>query len=211
MRIIAMGGEPASGKTVVFKRFKKGKKTKRFKHGQLRGEIDKKNKLIYLGVYESKIGEDSFCGTDRLSMSVQPDALAFVKKASKKYEGYTLLFEGDRLFNQKFLNAVRRYGLVTIVLDVDSKTLNKRHKEREGDNQSATFLKGRKTKIRNIVADNDIILMKHNSTGDTKKIVSLLKKIVNVDPIDFQMDIGSKMASKEERRSFGIDNKHKFW
>lgn len=211
MRVIAMGGEPASGKSVIVKQLKGDRKTKRFEHGQLKGEIDKGRKLIYLGIYESKIGEDSFCGTDRLSMSVQPDAVEFVKKAKKKYVDYTILFEGDRLFNKKFLDVLDKFDLATIVLKVDDKTLESRHNNREGDNQSDKFLKGRKTKIRNIVSDRSVIIMEHQDSYDTNAIVKFLKTLIKAEPDKFSNLVNNMEASKEERRSFSSDVEHKFW
>ena len=96
MRVVAMIGEPASGKTTLMERFigsmGDGRK---FKYKKLRGIDFSSSKIIVLGEYFT----GTFAGTDRLSMAVQPDVESFIRKAKRKYPEYTIVFEGDRLGN----------------------------------------------------------------------------------------------------------------
>jgi len=214
MKVIILGGEPATGKTTIMKNLIRRKKLKSLEHKLLRGSIDKKSKLILLGIYDKGIDEDSFCGTDRLSMSVQPDAIAFVEKASKKYTDYTLLLEGDRLFNQKFLDSIKGYGLAIsiIVLGVSKKELHKRHKHREGDTQTDKFLKGRKTKVNNIVINNDVVLMKHEKSKDTKAIVGFINSLIEAKIEKFTKIVSKSVVDGGAKRVFcGVESKTKFW
>ncbi len=213
MKIVAMGGEPASGKTVIFKTFKGDRKIKRFKEGLLEGEIDDKRKVIYLGVYKEGLSKDSFCGTDKLSMAVQPVALEFVNKAHKKWKGYTIIFEGDRLFNKKFLKALMlKHDVAIIVLEVEDDILHKRHKKRKGDTQTEKFLKGRKTKVRNIVGGFPVIIREHNDKADTPHVVKLLKKLVGLKtPAAFINYVDDEKASNELCRVFCGESNHTFW
>ena len=95
--IIAVGGEPATGKTTLMWRiidsvtdWQKIEPKKTL--SAIRSEsLD----LTILGKYDRGL---EFAGTDRLSMSVQPAATEFIKEATGN-----ILFEGDRLFNRKFI------------------------------------------------------------------------------------------------------------
>jgi len=80
-----------------------------------------------------------------------------------------ILFEGDRLFSLNNLRDIKdKYHLRTVVLQQDDETLHQRHIDR-GDTQSDKFLKGRKTKIANILAADDLSIEVYqlNEISDT--------------------------------------------
>jgi hypothetical protein len=107
--------------------------------------------LYILGKYED--GE-TFAGTDRLSMAVQPIAQEFVKETTSN-----ILFEGDRIFNQSFLEFVMNtqgVDLQVVYLKVPDSTLKERYIER-GSDQSETFLKGRATKYSNLLSNFELM------------------------------------------------------
>jgi thymidylate kinase len=148
MKAIAIGGEPATGKTTLMRCITEqlNGKGQPFKYGLLRGVEYEQEKIIILGVY----GGDKFGGTDRLSMAVQPVAERYMNKMiiTPKYRDWTIMFEGDRLFNRSFIEHCRgllRDDLRIILLQVDKDRLRRRHKDR-GDTQTETWLKGRRTK-----------------------------------------------------------------
>ena len=148
-KIIAIGGEPAVGKTTLIRQFFSNYSPwLRFKYKKLYGHYNKKLHLVILGVYSAK---EVFSGTDRLSMSVQPDFEEFIdinKKWEKHNPNYNILFEGDRLFNLKAIKkAETNMNLKVYLLEI--KHVDSRHKDRN-DNQSEKFIKGRQTKINNI-------------------------------------------------------------
>lgn len=161
LKIIAMGGVPASGKTTLVKRlllkfrhepFPKNMETVE-SFGKLKFHSFPRSRIAVLGLYDG--GGEVFGGTDRLSMAVQPDAAKFLeyqtRRPTKEYD--LIIFEGDRLFNRSFLAKCFDAGAVLgIVLDVDINTQKKRFKKRKSD-QSATFLKGRRTKVENILRE----------------------------------------------------------
>ena len=90
-------------------------------------------------------GED-FPGTDRLDMAVQPVALSFLTQIKSN-----VIFEGDRLFNFSFLEALDEMGVSLKIIEVVAAdaVLKARHKKRK-DNQPEQFIKAKRTKIRNI-------------------------------------------------------------
>src|SRR5579859_7796787 len=103
--LVAVIGAPATGKTTLFREVIKrtGGELKWWKEkaGTVVFHRNSKTKAVILGDY-SKPG--AFAGTDRLSMSVQPWAELFVEKRLKSDEPCAILFEGDRLGNNSFLD-----------------------------------------------------------------------------------------------------------
>jgi len=142
MKIIAIGGEPAVGKTTLINDFfLKIDWWEEFKFKKVYGHYNKKINTIIVGKYGTNT---IFAGTDKLSMSVHPDFKQFVNLNKK----FNILFEGDRLFSKSILEFCDEKNILhTIILE--SNFTEKRHFERK-DNQSQKFLKGRKTKIQNI-------------------------------------------------------------
>ena len=145
MKVIAVGGEPATGKTTMMKLLMSripGEWRAR-KYGLLTVEKNDIAKVVILGIYRG----GSFEGTDRLPMNVQPDAERFLKLADTILPGYKIVFEGDRLCNAKFFQAAENFGhdFCFWCLNAPESTLEARHSDR-ADTQSGAFLKGRKTK-----------------------------------------------------------------
>lgn len=144
MRCVAVGGEPATGKTTMMKEFfNRMKATHNLKQGLVRGHLNLESNVALMGIYNDA---GTFLGTDRLSMAVNKD---FQKFALNKKRN--IIFEGDRLFGKDNLTMLgKHYDLKIIVLEASEREKRARHIYRN-DNQSETFLKGRATKIRNIV------------------------------------------------------------
>jgi hypothetical protein len=175
LKIIAMGGEPATGKTtLMFELIKLTNDWKIVKPEKLLDAMysEKLNTYI-LGKYEND--GNIFQGTDRLSMAVQPDANKFISGLTDA----NVIFEGDRLFNQKFID---HFSGVTedfkiLILKTSESELNKRHVDRE-DTQDDKFKNGRKTKISNIMSSlfllDYIEVMNNESYEDQKNIIKFI-------------------------------------
>lgn len=147
-KIIAIGGEPGTGKTTLVRKFMNPLTWEAVEPVKLVNAMYCKEKDLYvLGKYEE--GE-TFAGTDRLSMAVQPAVKEFVLSTTSN-----ILFEGDRVFNQSFLEFLaeqRNTELDIVYLTADSDILKARYAAR-GSDQSETFLKGRKTKYENLLTN----------------------------------------------------------
>lgn len=179
MKIIAIGGEPGSGKTTLMKQV--------INITGVVPEYDsfklvpylRKDNLYILGKYEE--GE-VFAGTDRMSMAVQPEAIKFLTTLS---EYSVVLFEGDRLFNTSFLGyCVDNYDTSIVYLATNPDVRKERYKER-GSEQNETWLQGRETKINNILTNFSLMFniekFEHNRPEDHEKVLEYIKeRIYNV-------------------------------
>ena len=151
-KLIAVGGSPGTGKTTLFRKFMEGKNFQPIEPAKLVSamycaELD----LYVLGRYEE--GE-VFAGTDRLSMAVQPAMQEWIAS-----HNCNILFEGDRIFNQSFLEyamGLPNTDLQVVFLSAPKDILEQRYKER-GSDQSEQFLRGRETKYNNLLSNFDLM------------------------------------------------------
>ena len=151
-KLIAVGGSPGTGKTTLFRKFMEGKNFQPIEPAKLVSamycaELD----LYVLGKYEE--GE-VFAGTDRLSMAVQPAVSEWIAS-----HNCNVLFEGDRIFNQSFLEfamGLPDTDLQVVFLNAPKEVLEQRYKDR-GSDQSEQFLRGRETKYNNLLSNFDLM------------------------------------------------------
>ena len=151
-KLVAVGGSPGTGKTTLFRKFMERYEWEKVEPKKMLPALYcKELDLFILGKYED--GE-TFAGTDRLSMAVQPVATEFVKETTSN-----ILFEGDRIFNQSFLEMCMELPnteLDVVFLSVPKDILQQRYQDR-GSDQSETFLKGRETKYSNLLSNFDLM------------------------------------------------------
>ena len=151
-KLIAVGGSPGTGKTTLFRKFMEGKDFQPVEPAKLVSAMyNTEHDLYVLGKYEE--GE-VFAGTDRLSMAVQPAMQEWIAS-----HNCNVLFEGDRIFNQSFLEfamSLPDTDLQIVFLSVPKETLVERYKER-GSDQSEQFLRGRETKYSNLLSNFDLM------------------------------------------------------
>jgi uridine kinase len=174
MLVFAIGGEPGAGKSTLMKEI-----ISKFNWIKVYDEVKLVPYLQYdcnyiLGKYDE--GE-TFSGTDRMSMAVQPEAVKFLASLHKDS---VVLFEGDRLFTSSFLeHCVNNYNTDIIYLETDKAVRQERYKER-GSNQNETWLQGRETKIANILTNMTLMFntvkFKNNNKEDQKIIVDYIMK-----------------------------------
>ncbi len=173
MIVIGIGGEPATGKSTVMKKVISHLGDGLFlKSGTVSYTLHNKYNAIVLGYYEMG---SVFGGTDRLPMNVQPLAQEFVKKVNEGLDkNVVVLFEGDRLFNSSFLTYLQSLGSrnLFIVINSDESAKESRHAER--DNQNKTWLKGRVTKIANIVKAYPVVQLNNNKEQDVDNIATFV-------------------------------------
>lgn len=166
--IIAIGGVPASGKSTLMKKvIKEYKPLKTFKYGLIRGLYDKEQNLYFIGIYDDSV----FCGTDKLSMAVQPHFFKLIDKLPQA----RFVFEGDRLFNQSLFD---KYDCEIVVINANEETIDQRHKQRS-DNQTDRFKKAKQTKINNILNKNEVTVLDNNTEQDAENLFNHIIKLIN--------------------------------
>ena len=151
-KIIAVGGQPGTGKTTLFRKYMEDKQWISTEPAKLvSASYNTERDLYILGKYEE--GE-TFAGTDRLSMAVQPPLQEWIKS-----HNCNILFEGDRVFNQSFLEfcmGLPDTDLQIVYLKAPKQTLEQRYKDR-GSDQSEQFLRGRETKYSNLLSNFELM------------------------------------------------------
>ena len=151
-KLIAVGGQPGTGKTTLFRKFMEGKDwidVAPVKLVNASYNIDRD--LYILGKYEEG---QIFAGTDRLSMAVQPPLQEWIAS-----HNCNILFEGDRIFNQSFLEfamGLPDTELQVVYLKTTKEVLEQRYKDR-GSDQSEQFLRGRETKYSNLLSNFELM------------------------------------------------------
>lgn len=151
-KIIAVGGQPGTGKTTLFRKYMEDKQWISTEPAKLvSASYNVERDLYILGKYEE--GE-TFAGTDRLSMAVQPPLQEWIAS-----HNCNILFEGDRVFNQSFLEfcmGLPDTELQVVYLKVPKDLLEQRYKDR-GSDQSEQFLRGRETKYSNLLSNFELM------------------------------------------------------
>lgn len=179
MRVVMIIGEPCVGKSLLVKELMK--LTGPFEFSSVKyvpHHYSPSRGLIILGRYDEP---HKFPGTDRMSMASQPHVLKWLNQVSEL--GYkNVLFEGDRLGNASMIDAILACGweLQVIHLWLRPAYLNKRRAEQRPD-QSASFVRSRETKIRNL--RNRLLQARalyntyeHVTLADTHNIIAFIRK-----------------------------------
>jgi broad-specificity NMP kinase len=176
-KIVAVGGRPGTGKTTLFRKFMEQLEWEKVEPLKMMPALyNKQHNLYILGKYEE--GE-LFAGTDKMSMAVQPVVQEFVKNTDAN-----ILFEGDRIFNQSFLEFCmdnREVDLNIVYIEVPEALLEQRYKDR-GSDQSEQFLRGRATKYNNLLSNFDLMsyitTFKNQNLEEQQTILGHLNKIL---------------------------------
>jgi hypothetical protein len=184
MRVTAIGGAPCAGKTTFMKALIRSLPLSVLrKIGTVVFHEWLDERIIVLGDY-TKAGK--FKGTDRLSMSVQPQVLGFLKQLAsqeterKPIKEWRVLFEGARLFNASFLTECEKFAEVDVlVLNTLRELLENRHIER-WDKQTEKWLNAMESQVDSVAAVFCADFEAHDIPRDTDRIVRLFLKRLGV-------------------------------
>lgn len=145
MRLTYLVGEPGAGKTSLAAQAIVGPVIELAKPFAHRVAADG---VVHLG----PAGPEPFGGTDRLSMSVQPRVLAWLRSDTPE----RVFGEGDRLGTASFLRAARQEGyetalvILSVPADVAADRRARRSVQHDTGAQNEGWLAGRRTKIANL-------------------------------------------------------------
>jgi len=153
MRVTFYIGVPGTGKTTlvrgILEEFRKVEEDEMVADGVVKYHKFAKQKVLVLGIYD----DSTFAGTDRLAKSVGPKFREWLVSNGEKYEGWSLILEGERLMNDKTLPSLfEQESMKLVCLKVSEAELERRRAARN-NTQNEKWLKGMKTRVAN-VCDN---------------------------------------------------------
>ena len=181
-KLIGICGVPGTGKTTLMREWMSTRIWTEDKPAQLLDSHVSNDGIRVFGRYEN--GE-IYAGTDKLSMSVMPTAIEYLR-SEKDGEG-VFVFEGDRLSSIKFFSAAREYGydVYIIILETSEEERERRYGDRMSD-QNQKFIQGRITKVKNIntmfgpslYEDGIAKSFKHHTKDDMKIVIDHIESLV---------------------------------
>lgn len=166
MRIIGLIGEPASGKSTVFRKLiaTLGEGTLQ-KENLIAYNVFPQEKIIIAGIYDELV----FSGTDRLSKGCGPKYREWLrsKNVDVEFDDWSFYFEGERFSNSKFFDYFRDEcsNVVIYYLNADVATLDERNAKRS--NQNPTWRKGMATRMRNLKEKYTLLPVEQGFSFDT--------------------------------------------
>jgi hypothetical protein len=164
-RIIAIGGEPGTGKTKLMKDVMKDYTLTPFNYGLIKGEYDDYKKVYFIGVFDGS----KFEGSDKISIKFYNDFIEFLNQV----EG-VVVFEGDRLFSKRVL--ATQYPFIKLVLTASKETMDTRYKLR-GVFQAERFNHLKTKSLHNIIKTYDDIVFLNNE-GDNTENINIIKDYI---------------------------------
>jgi len=170
MKIVGICGEPSTGKTSLMRKLM-AELSVEWVHDRFKTlDYLHNEKHVVLGKYAGEY----FDGTDSLSMAVINDAEEFLLQPRE-----VILFEGDRLFCQRFLQACLRATkmcrFVQLTYSSDTFLVRREDRAMRGIKQADSFIKGRRTKYGNLRKDFPFIeVMSNDNLTDQQAIVKNL-------------------------------------
>jgi hypothetical protein len=156
MKVIGFIGVPACGKSTKMRDIIStlGEGTIE-KEGMVYYHLFPESKSVVIGVYDEK----TFSGTDRLNMAI---AVKFRDWATEKFldgkhDDWTMYWEGQRFSTAPMFEFFYKNFDTTITLmEVSQEVLDERQNDR-GNVQSASFLKGSRTRVNNLAAKFPVV------------------------------------------------------
>ncbi len=136
-----------------------------------------------LGIIELGRRRDTFSGTDALSMSIQPKAMAFMRAMDgSPFQPWWVVGEGDRLANRAFLESCPCLTLVDIAVpdEVAWVRMVQRAQEIGSKPQSEPWWRGRATKVRNLVNDPPCTIDRRVTLDGTQPVDDLASQLQQI-------------------------------
>lgn len=118
----------------------------------------------------------TFPGTDRLSMAVEPKARRWVPWCAHAWAGIPLVAEGDRLATAGFFDVLRaHYDLVVVHVAATDVVAEERRLQRAGSTPPDSWVRGRATKVRNLVDRYGALVVEVDATLPPDEIARFLR------------------------------------
>ncbi len=171
MKIIGIGGVPASGKSHLIQSYMANVSARLGKPfvpaGYGLAMYEKCGDVYVMGRYQ---GVAEFPGTDRMSMNCYRHVKMFWRTLASSAPSATVVFEGNRLFKSDVLTFSE--GIADthwMILTTSEEVLHTRHEERR-DNQSPRILQARQTEINRLIEAKPNVHVVQNDTAQQSTV-----------------------------------------
>ena len=142
--------EPGVGKTTLMRAkladFRKVEQDEWVKDGYVTYHKFEQQKVLVLGRYD----DGTFSGTDTWAKQSPPKFRQWILDNAETFAGWQVFSEGERLSNNPTLDAFFATGNFTLVRLVVSDEELERRRQARNNTQSASWLKGMKTRVENL-------------------------------------------------------------
>lgn len=165
MNMLYIIGEPGVGKSTLLAHLTRGLEVERTDSPIPFRRYD-------CGVVELGVRRPDFPGTDAYPMNAQPAVVQFLTDVQPKL----VIAEGDRLGNHKFFDEARLIGYHVQVVAIVGPEVAEMQRRIRGSNQDRTWLKGRRTKVANLITGEDAHCI---NAGPLGTMESTLRKLDN--------------------------------
>jgi hypothetical protein len=149
MKVVGFIGVPGVGKSTRMRKIIEGLGSGTLeKEGMVSFHLFPETKSVVVGIYDDQL----FSGTDRLGMAI---AVKFREWATAKFldgehDDWTMYWEGQRFSTNPMMKFFfENFDANIYLLEESDEVLQQRQDER-GNKQTASFLKGMKTRVENL-------------------------------------------------------------
>ena len=186
VRVVGIGGLPATGKSTLMKAVVNAlggwDRFRRVNADPVRGYLMDGLGLLIIGLY----GQETYCGTDRLSMNLQAPTISLLSDAAGNpaLGIRRVLFEGDRLFTESFIWGIQedsRISLHMMILETSPETVAQRRRKRMSF-QNDSWIAGRETKLKRLAArfPDTFSVYRNETAADAQENVQTVMRLLNV-------------------------------
>jgi hypothetical protein len=172
--VVAIGGEPATGKATLVQRAirmalggMEPVPSYRGRYGLIEYTAFPSLRLTVFGRYDG----GAYAGADGLSIAAEPDAREFVEYLTRWGGHQTVLFAGDRLFTSSYLRFCQERAILrAYVLSCDSVALGARRASRQATNDDVF----QRSKVESICAQGLAEERRNQTPADLEANTSLV-------------------------------------
>lgn len=166
MDMLGVLGEPGIGKSTLIQELVKGSDYETDSHPF--AHVMFTCGPVYLGSFR-----DEYPGTDALALNAQPKVLSWLHEGLPQF----VMWEGDRLANDSFLEASVKMGYTLWLYHLSGRNAAAKRRDERGSQQDEAWVRGRRTKHDRLAVSWDALVM--DASNPVERLVKLMRDPVS--------------------------------